>query len=30
MSIALVEAWREKQRVKWIVKFVVREEFKSH
>jgi hypothetical protein len=24
MSIALVEAWREKQRVKWIVKFLLR------
>ena len=24
MSITLVEAWREKQRVKWIVKFLLR------
>ena len=24
MSIALVEVWREKQRVKWIVKFLLR------
>jgi hypothetical protein len=24
MSITLVEAWREKQRAKWIVKFLLR------